>query len=144
MKKLFLFLFFATITSAMVMAQDNTEQENVNAPYIKFESEVYDYGKVPLNGDGQCEFKFKNTGKEPLILSNVRASCGCTVPSWPREPIAPGESAIIQVRYTTLSRPHTINKSITVMSNASNPNVILRLKGEVISEESPEKALNIE
>lgn len=136
MKKSFLLLVFALLATTLVIAQNTSEQpaENTNAPVIAFESEVYDYGKVPLNGDGNCIFRFTNNGKEPLILSNVRASCGCTVPSWPREPIAPGESGEINVRYTTMSRAHTINKSITVQSNASNANVVLRLRGEVVDE----------
>ncbi|MDD3876891.1 MAG: DUF1573 domain-containing protein [Bacteroidales bacterium] len=134
MKKFFSILIFAIMTTSVVMAQNTTEQQpvdNPNAPVITFESETYDYGRVPLNSDGSCEFKFRNTGKEPLILTNVRASCGCTVPSWPQEPIAPGESGVISVRYTTMNRVHTINKNITVQSNASNPTIMLRLTGEV-------------
>ncbi len=140
MKKFFLTLLIATIAFTYAIGQNTTpvEPENPNAPVIKFESEVYDYGRVPVNGNGACQFKFTNTGKEPLILSNVKASCGCTVPSWPKEPIPPGSSGVIDVKYTTMNRPHTINKSITVFSNASNNTVILRLQGEVFQDVSPE------
>ena len=142
MKNFFLTLIIAIIAFSNVIGQNTTpvEPENPNAPVIKFESEVYDYGKVPINGNGMCQFKFTNTGKEPLLLTNVKASCGCTVPSWPRDPIPPGESGVIDVKYTTMSRAHTINKSITVFSNASNTTVILRLKGEVINNPTPEDA----
>jgi len=139
MKKILSTLFIAFITT-VVMGQNTTpvEPENPNAPVIKFVSEVYDYGKVPVNGDGSCQFKFTNTGKEPLVLTNVKASCGCTVPSWTREPILPGASGVIDVKYTTMNRAHTINKSITVFSNASNATVILRLQGEVIDTTTPQ------
>jgi len=144
MKKLFSVLILATIAFGSVIGQNTQpvepeKQDNPNAPVIKFESEVHDYGKVPVNANGSCQFKFKNTGKEPLILSNVKASCGCTVPSWPKEPIPPGGSGVIDVKYTTMNRPHTINKSITVFSNASNNTVILRLQGEVYENPVPQK-----
>ncbi len=103
-------------------------------PQIVFESETYDYGRIFVNGDGNSMFRFTNTGNEPLLLTSVRAGCGCTVPEWPRAPILPGDSAVINVNYITLSRPHIINRSIVVTTNAANkPTVILRLRGEVIA-----------
>ena len=87
---------------------------------------------------------FKNTGKEPLILSEVRSSCGCTVPAWPREPILGGKSDTIKVRYAT-NRLGIINKTITVNSNAKNGPVILRISGKVVdkpAEAMPEKTAN--
>ena len=80
--------------------------------------------------NGECEFVFKNTGKAPLQITNARASCGCTVPSWPREPIAPGKKSVIKVKYDT-NRLGTINKSITVTSNAVNNSVVLHIKGHI-------------
>ena len=97
---------------------------------IVFDKTVYDYGTITQGADGNCEFKFTNKGKEPLILSNVTSSCGCTVPQWPKEPIAPGKSGSIKVKYDT-NRIGMINKTITVNSNAINPNVILTIKGTV-------------
>ncbi|HHN48454.1 MAG TPA: DUF1573 domain-containing protein [Bacteroidales bacterium] len=146
MKKYFLIkasvLMLVLACSFSVYSQ--TEPE-VNGPQIQFDKETHDYGKVPLNGDGNCKFAFTNIGTEPLILTNVRAGCGCTVPQWPREPVLPGESAEIKVRYTTLNRPHTINKSIVVTSNSVDKStVVLRIKGEVVAaatdSTSPEKA----
>jgi hypothetical protein len=144
MKKRFLFsasiMMLALAISFSVFAQ--TEPETTG-PQIQFDKETHDYGKVPLNGDGNCAFTFTNTGTEPLVLSNVRAGCGCTVPQWPREPVLPGESAEIKVRYTTLNRPHSINKTIVVTSNSVTKNtIVLRIKGEVVQsldETSPEK-----
>lgn len=103
---------------------------NPNAPIIKFDKEVHDYGEIEQNANGQCEFKFTNEGKEPLILSNVRSSCGCTVPEWPRNPIMPGQSDVIKVKYDT-KRVGPINKTITVYSNSSVATVTLRITGKV-------------
>lgn len=149
MKKILL-LAIGVIFAIVSFAQDQSvtqEQKpvNPNAPVITFEKIVHDYGTVPYNGDGKCEFKFTNTGKEPLILTNVRSSCGCTVPKWPREPILPGESEIIQVEYKT-NRVGAINKSVTVQSNASNDNVVLRISGQVLNQEqnaTPEKPKSV-
>ncbi|MCI7561981.1 MAG: DUF1573 domain-containing protein, partial [Bacteroidales bacterium] len=82
-------------------------------------------------GNGVTEFKYKNTGKVPLILSKVRSSCGCTVPSWSKEPLMPGQTGTITVKYNT-NNVGQINKSITVESNASNGRVVLKIKGEVV------------
>ena len=99
--------------------------------------DLADYGEVPYNGNGECEFVFTNTGNEPLIVQKPKSSCGCTVPSWPREPILPGESDSIKVTYKT-NRVGAINKSITVTSNALvNSTVVLRIKGRVL-EQAPE------
>lgn len=112
-------------------------QENVNGknkkekvPEITFESLVHDYGNILQGDNGTCEFVFKNTGKADLLLTNCRSSCGCTVPEWPKDPIAPGKKASIKVKYNT-QRIGVINKSITVESNAVNNRVILSIKGNV-------------
>jgi hypothetical protein len=110
------------------MAQE--KPQNPNAPTINFETEVVDYGSIEKGANGERECKFFNKGKEPLIITNARGSCGCTVPSWPKEPIAPGASAVIKVKYDT-QRVGPINKSVTVNSNASTPVKVLRIKGQV-------------
>ncbi len=110
---------------------------------ITFEKEVHDYGKIEQHANGECEFVFKNTGTSPLTISNAKGSCGCTVPQWPKEPIAPGASASIKVKYDT-KRIGLINKSVTITSNATNsPNAVVRIKGEILNpaaEATPEKA----
>ena len=80
--------------------------------------------------DGTCEFKFTNTGKEPLILSKPQSSCGCTVPTWPQEPILPGKSDVIKVTYNT-NNVGPINKTVTVTSNAKTSRLVLSIKGTV-------------
>ena len=125
-------------TEKVVKAAKAEPQNTVKDPVISFEKTVHDYGTIEYGANGECEFKFTNTGKEPLLLSNVRSSCGCTVPEWPKEPIMPGQTSAIKVRYNT-SRVGTINKTITVTSNATEPTVTLSIRGYVNNkpEETP-------
>jgi len=116
---------------------------NPNAPKIVFKEETYDFKEVAEGPQVTHEFKFTNTGKEPLILSNVRASCGCTTPSWPKEPVLPGKDATILVTYNTQGRPGAFTKSITINSNADQPDKVIFIKGEVIKAE-PEKSVPLE
>jgi hypothetical protein len=97
---------------------------------IIFEELNHNFGVMTAGADGSTVFKFKNEGKVPLILTNVQASCGCTTPSWTREPVAPGATGEIKVTYDT-KRMGPFSKSVTVTSNAENPTVILRIAGEV-------------
>jgi len=142
MKRL-VFILTAALFSTVLFAQGTAE--NKTAPEITFDealavngTPVWDYGTIYKNGDGKSYFAFTNNGKEPLILSNVKSSCGCTVPKWPRNPILPGQNDTIYVKYAT-NRLGVINKSITVYSNAKNSPVVLRIKGKVIN--PPDDAL---
>ena len=99
-------------------------------PEIKFTDLVHDYGTIYQNGDGTCYFEFKNTGRADLQLTNCSSSCGCTVPSWPKEPIPPGETSQIKVSYNT-ARIGPINKSVYVDWNGGE-RVTLNIKGNVI------------
>ena len=103
---------------------------NANAPAMVFEKEVHDFGTFKQGGDGTYLFKFKNTGKEPLIISNAQGSCGCTVPSWPKEPILPGKSGEIKVTYDT-KRIGGFTKTVTLTSNSATPSKVLTIKGNV-------------
>jgi len=103
---------------------------------IVFEKTVHDYGSFKeAAGVQTTTFKFINKGAVPLVLSNVRASCGCTTPKWTREPVAPNASGEIQVSYNPKNRPGSFNKSVTISSNAENSSVILRIKGTVAQRE---------
>ena len=122
MKKSLFFLLAVTF-GFVAQAQDKAE--------IKFVSEEIDYGTIKQGADGVRVFEFKNTGKAPLVISGASSSCGCTVPSWPKEPIAPGASGKIEVKYDT-TRVGQIAKTILVNSNAKDtPTVALRIKGKV-------------
>ena len=97
---------------------------------IKFEKMVHDYGTIKQAADGGCEFIFKNTGKEPLIITNCQGSCGCTVPSCPKEPILPGKTGVIKVHYDT-KRVGPISKTVSVQSNAISGMQTIQIKGTV-------------
>ncbi len=124
MKKI-IFLFLAVSISLLGFSQQKKAA-------ISFESNVHDYGTFKEEAGPQSYiFKFTNTGGEPLILSNVKASCGCTTPKWTRKPVAPGKTGEIQVTYNPKNRPGRFNKSITVFSNAETPTKVLRITGIV-------------
>ena len=128
--KTFLFstiLLFAIALNGKAQTADSTL-------VITFESTVHDYGTIAQGSDGAYEFKFTNDGKSPLILSNVRSSCGCTVPSWTKEPVAPGKQGSIKVVYNTHNMG-SFSKSVTVSSNAKNSEVMLQIKGNVTKTE---------
>jgi len=127
MKKIFLGLIFILGAVSFI----NAQQAAAMGPEIEFEKEVHDFGNMKQYGDASTEFKFKNTGNQPLIISNARGSCGCTVPSWPKEPILPGKSASIKVKYDS-KRIGAINKSVTISSNAvDHPTKVIRIKGSI-------------
>jgi hypothetical protein len=141
MKKITTLLFIGFLTLTINAQEKKVVQpaQDPNAPVIEFESELIDYGKIDLNADGVRVFKFKNTGKSPLIISNIKSSCGCTVPKKPTEPIMPGKTGKIEVKYDT-KRLGGFSKMITVSSNAG-PAKRLRIKGIVVKPETPvEKA----
>ncbi len=135
MKKFALICLFATLACGMANAQNDTQKdEPANGPKIRFTEMEHNYGDILKGSDGKCAFTFFNDGNEPLILQNVKASCGCTTPSWTQKPVMPGESGTIDVKYNT-NNVGNINKTITVTSNAvNNPRVTLRIKGNVKQE----------
>jgi hypothetical protein len=123
MKKVITILFVG-LMSLGLMAQEKVAK-------IEFKTEVIDYGTIEKGADGVRVFEFTNTGNAPLIISNVRSTCGCTVPEKPDGPIMPGETGEIKVKYDT-NRVNPIRKTITVISNADRPTVALKIKGTVI------------
>src|SRR5690606_12666251 len=104
--------------------------QNENRAEITFERDVIDYGTIEKGSDGNREFVFTNTGNEPLIITNAKGSCGCTVPTWPEVPIAPGEKGTIKVHYDT-QRVGPFNKSVTIYSNAKTDTKVVNIKGVV-------------
>lgn len=98
---------------------------------IEFKTDVIDYGTIEKGANGVRTFEFTNIGEAPLVISNVKSTCGCTIPQWPKKPIMPGESGEIAVKYDT-KRVNPIRKTITVYSNAATPTVALKIKGLIV------------
>jgi hypothetical protein len=143
MKKIFSIVWIIVLVTAVSCSQ-TTEQSasKNNGAVIKFETLEHDFGSIPYKGDGSYIFVFKNTGKEPLVLRNVRASCGCTQPEWPKDPINKGKQGEIKVSYNT-KITGSFSKTISVFSNATEEPIILVIKGKVeeaaAAENIPEK-----
>lgn len=134
MKKVMFIAALTVLAAIGARAQGTTTtpptNDNPNAPEMMFESETVDYGTIEYNSEGTREFKFKNTGKEPLIIQSATGSCGCTVPTPPKDPVKPGETAVIKVHYDT-KRVGNFEKTVTVVSNSKTPTKVLKIKGVV-------------
>jgi len=107
-----------------------SQQKNAS---LSFDKVQHDFGKIEeSDGPATCTFVFTNTGSVPLIINRVVPSCGCTSPEWSKEPIVPGGKGFVKATYNPRNRPGTFNKSVNVFSNAEQPNVVLRIMGDVI------------
>ena len=126
--KVFLLL---TVFSFASMQAQNSETAKKTAS-INFESEIVDYGTIEKGSDGMRVFTFTNTGNAPLIISDVKASCGCTVPTYSKEAILPGEEGEIEVKYDT-KKVGAFTKTITVSSNANLTRKTLKIKGNIVA-----------
>ena len=131
MKKLIL---SATLVLGLIITGNLKAQQAMsdpNVPSIVFEHDTIDYGTIAHNAPGTRTFKFTNVGKEPLIIKDVKGSCGCTVPqSWPKEPVQPGQTGEIPVHYAT-DRVGQFIKTVTITSNAPTSKIIV-IKGNVL------------
>jgi len=112
-----------------VLKTATTPATSLTASNMAFATESHDFGTVPEGPAAQYDFKFKNTGHEPIVLQKVQPSCGCTTPSYSKDPILPGKDGIIKVSYNTQGRPNAFTKTITVVSNAGTK--VLTIKGVV-------------
>ncbi len=121
-----MFLILSVFTGSLLRAQTRNAS-------ISFDKEIHDFGKIKEeDGTVTHQFTFKNTGSVPLIINDVKASCGCTSPSWSKEPILPGKEGYVSTTYNPKNRPGPFNKSITVISNANSQHKVLRITGDVI------------
>jgi hypothetical protein len=114
-----------------------TTNPNLSVSDMAFDNEAHDFGTIPEGPAAEHEFKFVNKGKEPIILQQVSASCGCTTPSYSKEPVLPGKTGTVKASYATQGRPDGFTKSITVISNAGTK--VLTIKGNV--EKAPESSV---
>ncbi|MEL6863493.1 MAG: DUF1573 domain-containing protein [Bacteroidota bacterium] len=134
MKRLFSLLTIFSLVATFAIAQTDgaatKEAPAEGGPVMSLESTEVDYGTIEQGADPLRVFKFSNTGNEPLQITNAKGSCGCTVPKWPKEPIFPGESAEIEVRYDT-KRIGKFTKRVTLSTNDKVGKHVLTIKGEV-------------
>jgi hypothetical protein len=131
MKKLYLLFAFAAFLFTISCSQSSGKAAgDANGAMIEFETTQHNFGTIPEGGDGTFDFVFTSKGKEPLILKNVRPTCGCTISEWPKEPIKSGEKGIIKIKYNT-HLTGNFTKSINVYSNATEEPVLLVIKGKV-------------
>ncbi len=121
---------YTSVNAQDAMSADAPKTEETTNVTIDFESKVVDYGTIEHNSDGVRKFVFTNNGTEPLLIKSAKGSCGCTVPTYPKEPIAPGKTEEIGVKYAT-NRVGSFTKTITLSTNASKRPVILTIKGKV-------------
>jgi hypothetical protein len=143
MKKTVLIIALAVFAAAPMFAQSPgislqaTEMPKAGGPQLTLTSDVIDYGNIKKGANGEREFVFTNTGTEPLIISNAQGSCGCTVPTWPKEPIMPGQKSAIKVKYDT-NRVGNFTKYVTLTTNAAGQESLrLTIKGNVEQESDP-------
>lgn len=144
MKKLVV-LLLSSFLSVSAFAQDSEKESaaaeastNEGPAKIEFKEEVIDYGTIEKGADGIRKFEFTNTGGEPLIISRVYSSCGCTIPKKPEDPILPGQTGEIEVKYDT-KRVGPIRKTISVYSNASATPFPLKIKGTIVAKKDDKK-----
>ena len=122
--------------STDLVTNPNTAEENVKStlgPQFSFETELHDFGQLIDGEKVSYSFKFTNSGDQPLIISNAKGSCGCTVPNWPKDPIQPGESGTIDVTFNSSGRTGKQNKAITLTANTNPSRKVINITSEVIS-----------
>ena len=139
MKKLIFLSFIVFLSLGNIFAQSQTTPaKSVKGSDILFPEMSHDFGTIDEGTRASYEFEFTNTGDSNLILINVQASCGCTVPTWPKQPIKPGQKDKISVVYNSAGRPGEFHKSITVTTNMKQDNVkIIYIKGTVTPKATP-------
>ena len=108
---------------------------NTNVPVFQFEKEVYDFGEIKEGEKVSYDFKFKNIGDAPLIISSATATCGCTVPEYPKEPLAPGAEGIIRVIFNSTGKPGMQNKVVSITANTNPALTELNILGNVLPQE---------
>jgi len=144
MKKVFFALLCLAISSGALFAQSPATPSghatvapaaptvDPNAGKFKFKEEIHTFHDVPEGPLAEYDFEFTNIGKSPINITDAHGSCGCTVPTWPHDPVLPGATAKIHVTYNTNGRAGMIDKSVTINSNAQQKPMMLYIKGNVV------------
>lgn len=132
MKKLFLLTVLAAGFATMMKAQPQvTPNLDPSAPEMTFKSDTASFGSVTQGTKVEYDFVFKNTGKTPLVIASATGSCQCTVPQYPKEPIAPGKTGVIHVVFDSTGKMGVQDKTVTITSNSRDGQIVLHLKGTV-------------
>ena len=129
--KTLLTLIFGILAIGTSIAQEKSETA-VDGPVITFAEASHDFGDIHQGDKVEHTFNFENTGTEPLIISNVQVTCGCTASKWPREPIPPGQESSITITFNSAGKMGRQNKIITVISNASDPRARISIVTNVL------------
>jgi len=133
MKKLtFLAAFLLCAVASFGQTAQATTPAAEEFAVAAIDSEVHDFGKIKQGAPVTHDFVFVNKGSVPMIITNAQPSCGCTVPSWTREPIPPGGTGVVKATFNAAS-PGSFDKSVTVLTNVSGGVVMLRIRGEVLA-----------
>ena len=137
MKRILTFVLCMAVLSVTSFAQAQETQSDVmtSGPKMELESKVIDYGTIKKNSERKRTISFTNAGNEPLVIANCKGSCGCTVPTCPKQPIMPGETSSIEVSYDT-KRVGPINKTVTINIEGQEEPVRISVKGKVLPEEA--------
>ena len=128
----------ATTTTTDVAPTPVAEPE-LPATTAEFSTMKHDFGKIKAGEKVEHSFSFKNTGNNPLKISNVKPSCGCTTPDWTKEEVAPGQSGFIKVEFDSKGKTGVQNKTVTVTLNTEEKTQVLSFTGEIVGEEAPAK-----
>lgn len=126
-----------TVPTTQAIEQNIEKAKNGEGPVMTFEAMVVDYGTIEQHSEPLRKLKFVNTGTSPLVITNARGSCGCTVPTWAKEPIMPGEESVIEIRYAT-NRLGKINKKVTITTNEGTEPHVINVLGDIFEKESEE------
>lgn len=129
MKKISFILLTMVLSVTCLVAQT----KSASTGNAKFNTLTHNFGKIAEEiGSATCEFTFTNTGKTPIVIQDIRTSCGCTTPSYTKEPVLPGKTGTIKVSYSTIGRVGSFTKKITVFTNEPNDVYNLTIQGEVL------------
>ncbi len=137
MKKLSI-LFFTLLLLHTAYAQEEATAEVTDGPKITFSEDTHDFGDIEQGTKVSHVFNFENAGTEPLILSNVLTTCGCTATDWPRDPVVPGDGGKIEVSFNSAGKMGKQNKVITVVSNAVNAQERVKIITNVLPKKEAE------
>jgi len=119
-------------TGAVDNQSDTTVTDSTQSPVLTLENPVFEFGKINQGEKVYHKFKYKNTGKSNLLINDVGATCGCTVPKWSKEPLAPGQEGEIEVVFDSYGKQGMQSKKINIFSNAKQQKIEAVLRGEVV------------